>query len=149
MCILPAQQAAASAARLLSAQARQQLALSALAGVPIAQLAAENQVSRKFVYQQLDKAHQGVQLAFEQPQPPEDLRFWLPVTRSWLQQLVLGLVLVCHSSFRGVGELLADVFDYPVSAGSVHNILAGVVAKAEPLNSQQDLSAIRIGALDE
>src|SRR4051794_14723266 len=141
MCILPTQQANAIPARLLPAQARQQLALSALAGVPIAQLAAENQVSRKFVYQQRDKAHQGIQLAFDPPQTPEDLLFWLPVTRQWLQQLVLGLVLVCHSSFRGVGELLADVFDYPISVGSVHNILAGAVAKAEPLNSQQDLSA--------
>jgi hypothetical protein len=149
MCILPAQQPHASAARQLSAQSRQQLALDAIAGVPITQLAAENHVSRKFVYQQLDKAHQGLQLAFDPPQPPEDLLFWLPVTKTWLQQLVLGLVLVCHSSLRCVGELLADAFDYPISLGSVHNILAGAVAKAGPLNLEQDLSAIRIGVLDE
>src|SRR5262249_36543915 len=149
MCILPAQQPHASAARLLSAQARQQLALDALAGVAVTQLAAQNQVSRKFVYQQLDKAHQGLQLAFDPPPPPEGLLFWLPVTRSWLQQLVLGLALVCHSSFRCVGELLADVFDYPVSVGTVHNILAGAVAKADRLNQQQGLSAVRIGAHDE
>jgi hypothetical protein len=149
MCILPAQQPHASQARLLSAQARQQLALDALAGVPVSQLAQQNQVSRKFVYQQLDKAHQGLQLAFDPPQPPEGLLFWLPVTRPWLQQLVLGLVLVCHSSCRCVGELLADVFDYPVSVGTVHNILAGAVAEADRLNQQQGLSAIRIGVLDE
>jgi hypothetical protein len=149
MCILPPDAPHASAAAALPGQARQRLALSALAGVPISQLALENHVSRKFVYQQLDRAHRGLDLAFDPPAPPEDLLFWLPVTKPWLRQLVLGLVLVCHSSFRGVGELLQDVFDYPISLGTVHNILAQAVAKAEPLNGQQDLKAIRIGAHDE
>jgi len=149
MCILPTEQADVSPARLLPAQVRQHLALSALAGVPISQLAADHHVSRKFVYHQLDKAHQGLTLAFSPPAPPEDLLFWLPVTRPWLQQLVLGLVLVCHSSLRGAGELLADLFDYPISVGSVHNILAQAVARAESLNQQQGLSAVRIGAHDE
>jgi hypothetical protein len=149
MCILPAQQPHDSPARQMPAQARQQLALSALAGVPIAQLAADNHVSRKFVYQQLDKAQQGLTQAFDPQTPPEDLLFWLPVTRPWLQQFVLGLVLVCHSSFRSAGELLGDLFDYPLSVGTVHNILAQAVVTAAPLNQQQPLSAVRIGAHDE
>src|SRR5437773_1632702 len=101
MCILPLDSPQASAAA-LPGLARQQLALAALSGVPISQLAADNLVSRKFIYQQLDKAHQGIDLAFDPPASPEDLLFWLPVSRPWLRQLVLGLALICHSSFRGV-----------------------------------------------
>jgi len=66
-----------------------------------------------------------------------------------LRQLVLGLTLSCHSSLRGVHELLADLFDYPLSLGSIHNILHQAVANARAHNAQQDLAAIRVGAHDE
>ena len=103
--------------------ARQQLALEGLAGQPITALAAQHQVSRKFVYQQLHQAHEALDRAFAPPPEQPQLLFWLPVTKPWLHQLVLGLTLVCHSSLRGVTELLADLFDYPVALGTVHNIL--------------------------
>jgi hypothetical protein len=149
LCILPTEQTPVCPAARLDQQARLQLALDALSGVPVAHLAADNLVSRKFVYQQLDRAHQGLDLAFDPPDEPDDLLFWLPVTKSWLRQLVLGLVLVCHSSYRGVGELLRDLFDQPLSIGSVHNILQQAMARAEPINDSADLSAVRIGAHDE
>jgi len=149
MCILSPNQPQASRAASLAGPARQQLALDALAGVPISQIAADNDVSRKFVYRQLHRAHQGLDLAFDPPQSPQDLLFWLPVTRPWLRQLVLGLVLTCHSSLRGVRELLCDLFDYPVALGTVHNILGQAVARAGAINARQDLSAVRIGAHDE
>jgi hypothetical protein len=136
-------------AALLSASDRLQLALDALAGRPISQLADENLVSRKFVYRQLDRAQQGLAMAFEPPDEPDGLLFWLPVTKPWLRQLVLGLVLICHSSHRGVIELLSDLFDQPLSIGSVHNILQQAIERAGPINDAQDLSAVRIGALDE
>src|SRR5262245_5689373 len=149
MCILPPQPSHVCPARSLAPRARRQLALDALAGAPISRLAADNLVSRKFVYQQLHRAEQGLQLAFDPPDQPADLLFWLPVTRPWLRQLVLALVLVCHSSYRGVREILDDLFDHPISVGSVANILSETVATAESINQQQDLSAIRIAALDE
>jgi hypothetical protein len=136
-------------AALLGGSARLQLALDALAGRPISQLADENLVSRKFVYQQLDRAAAGLRMAFQPPDDPDGLLFWLPVTKPWLRQLVLGLVLVCHSSYRGVTELLADLFDHPISIGTVHNILFQAVELAEAINLTQDLSAVRIGAHDE
>jgi hypothetical protein len=137
-------------ARLLPTPTRQQLALDALAGQPISTLANQNHVSRKFVYQQLHYAHDAIDHAFNPPDTdPPQLLFWLPVTKPWLRQLVLGLTLVCHSSFRGVTELLDDLFDYPLSLGSVHNILHQAVGTARRLNAQQDLAAVRIGAHDE
>src|ERR1700730_7263646 len=104
MCILPSptpavpDPVAAAPARPLPAHARQQLALDALAGQPITQLADQHQVSRKFVYQQLHHAHDALDQAFAPPSAEEPtVLFWLPVTKPWLRQLVLGLVLICHS----------------------------------------------------
>jgi hypothetical protein len=137
-------------ARMLPTTTRQQMALQALAGQPITALADHHQVSRKFVYQQLHHAHDAIDQAFDTtPTDPPQLLFWLPVTKPWLRQLVLGLTLICHSSFRGVIELLDDLFDYPLSLGSVHNILHQAVATARRHNAQQDLGAVRIGAHDE
>jgi hypothetical protein len=137
-------------APLLTPTTRQQLALDALAGQPITTLANQQQVSRKFVYQQLHHAHDALDHAFQSPAPDEPaLLFWLPVTKPWLRQLVLGLTLICHSSLRGVCELLRDLFDYSLSLGTVHNILRQAIVNAGQINAQQDLAAIRIGAHDE
>ncbi len=75
--------------------------------------------------------------------------FYLPVTEAWLNQLVLCLVLVCHSSFRGVVRLLEDLFDMPVSVGTVHNRLAAAAGCAALINAAQDLSPVRVGLHDE
>lgn len=141
---------ATAAARLLPTQTRQQLALDALAGQPVTELAAQKQVSRKFVYQQLQQAHDALDHAFNpSDDEPGQLLFWLPVTKPWLRQLVLGLTLICHSSLRGVTELLADLLDYPLSVGTVHNILHQAVTDARSVTARQDLAAVRIGAHDE
>src|SRR5262249_24703289 len=79
----------------------------------------------------------------------DEVLFHLPITKQWLQQLTLGLVLICHSSLRGVVELLGDLFDYRMSLGSVFNILQAAVASARQVNEAQDLSRIRVGAHDE
>jgi hypothetical protein len=129
---------------------RQQLAVEALAGQPVSALAREHQVSRQFVYRQAQHAHDALDQAFTPtPADPHAVLFTVPVTKDWLQQLVLGLVLLCHSSLRGVTELLADLFDYPLSLGSVHNIVRQAVASARGLNDRDDLSGIHVGAHDE
>jgi hypothetical protein len=129
---------------------RQHLALHALAGQPITALADQHQVSRQFVYQQTAKAQQALDQAFAPPAPPaEEVLFYLPVTRAWLKQLMLGLTLLCHSSFRGVVELLRDRFDFPVSLGTVHNVLRAAVAAARRHNAAQDLSGVGLGVHDE
>ena len=152
MCILPSATPTVppTPAHLLPLQARQQLARQALAGHAITDLAEQYHVSRKFVYQQLNHAHDALNQAFAPPtEPASEVLFWLPVTKPWLQQLVLGLTLICHSSLRGVTELLADVFDHPIALGSVHNILRQAVARARDVNHHADLSRIRVGAHDE
>ena len=75
-------------AHALPPAARQQLALDALTGDPITELALDHDVSRKFVYQQAHKAEHALTQAFLPPPPTEDaVLFYLPVTEVWLQRL--------------------------------------------------------------
>jgi hypothetical protein len=154
MCILPNATAAGSAARspahALPASARQQLALDALTGCPITELARGHDVSRKFVYQQADKAEQALTEAFA-PAPPTEgaVLFYLPVTEAWLRRLILALLLICHSSYRGVYELLRDLFHCTRSLGYLHALARAAMSRARALNQQDELSAVRIGAHDE
>jgi hypothetical protein len=126
------------------------LAVDALAGSqPIARLADAHDVSRKFVYQQADKAQQALDQAFTPRPTDQDVLFYLPVTKALLRQLVLGLVLICHSSFRGVVVFLRDLLDYRLSLGTVANIVAAAVGRARRHNQEQELSGVRIGVHDE
>ena len=130
---------------------RRQLALEALAGAEtVSRLAGQHTVSRKFVYRQAAKANEALEAAFSPADcGDEKVLFYLPVTKAWLRQLILGLTLICHSSLRGVVELFGDVFNCRISVGTVHNVLQAVVAQARSYNEQQDLSGVRIGAHDE
>jgi hypothetical protein len=130
---------------------RQGLALHALAGTEtISRLAAQHEVSRKFIYQQVGSAKEALQEAFAAEETVTDrVLFYLPVTKQWLEQAILGLTLICHSSVRGVSEFCRDLLDWPVSIGKVDNVLQQAVERARPYNRQQDLSAVRIGAHDE
>jgi hypothetical protein len=136
----------------LTSPQRQRLALDALTGpTPISQLAQQHQVSRKFIYHQAHKAQQALDDAFT-PEPParnDRVLFYLPVTQAWIRQFVLALILIGHSSLRGVTELLRDLFDYHLSVGTAHNIVEQAVATARQINDRQDLSRVRIGADDE
>ena len=137
-------------AQKLLPQERRDLGIQVLAGAqPVSDLAREHEVSRKFLYQQAHIAQEALDQAFASLSKLDDVLFELPVTKAWLQQLVLGLVLSCHSSTRGVVELLRDVFDYQISVGAVHNIVHIAVSDAQRINQQYDLSPIRIGLLDE
>jgi hypothetical protein len=138
-------------AKRLKAEQRQELAVQGLAGFfTITQLAADFQVSRKFVYAQVNRAQEALDQAFP-PTPAADnqVLFYIPVTQRWLRQVVLALLLICHSSYRGVIEFLSTCFDCSLSLGSIHNIVCAAVAKARQANDQVPLDQVHIGLLDE
>src|SRR4051794_1983920 len=111
-------------AKRLQPQQRLGLAIQVLAGMgSVSALARRHDLSRKFLYQQVHTAAGALDRAFAPSSTLDDALFYLPVTKAWLQQLVVALVLICHSSYRGVAELLSDLFDYPMSLGTVHNIV--------------------------
>ena len=77
----------------LAPQQRQGLAIQVLAGTEtVSELARQHEVSRKFLYQQVHTAEKALSEAFAPSSRPDDVLFYLPVTKAWLRQLVLGLV---------------------------------------------------------
>lgn len=85
-------------------QLNQKISLQGLARTePLSQLAKRNQVSRRFVYRQMAKGRDALDQAFNSRESEQQVLFWIPVTKSWLRQVVL--VLVCAVIVR-LGELL-------------------------------------------
>jgi hypothetical protein len=140
-----------SAAARLGPVERADLSVRALAGgASVTRLAERHDVSRKFVYQQKAKASEALQQAFTSPPHAQKVLLHLPVTKDWLRQFVLAQVLIGHTSYRGVTEILEAVFDYRgLSIASIHNIIQDAVHAARRINHAQDLSGIRVGAHDE
>lgn len=147
---LPHNFKASFSARTLNSNQRRDIAIQALGGkTPISQVADIHSVSRKFVYQQKEKALEGLSKVFDKKTSDDEVLFYIPVTKPWLRQFVLALILVAHCSYEGVIEILRDLFDFSISKGGVHNIAYSALEKAKIFNSQQELSRIKVGALDE
>ena len=139
-----------SVAASLSPNARQKLGIEMVAkSKPVSQLAAEHQVSRKFVYQQGQKAKAALDEIFDPQACDDEVQFNLPITKTWLNQLILSLVLICHSSYRGVIELFRDLLDISISIGTIKNRMESAAASALKINQAQDLSGIKVGLHDE
>ena len=129
---------------------RKDLAIQALAqSATISDLAARHGVSRKFVYQQTHKAVAALDDAFLSATPDDEVLFEVAVTKAWLHQVIVGLTLICRSSYRGVVEFLRDLLGLPVSVGCVHDVLQAATREASAINQDQDLSSIRVGLHDE
>ena len=134
----------------LGPEQRQQLAVQALAGAtPITELADQAEVSRRFVYRQQTIARDALNDAFDPPPANDAVMFQLPVTKHWIHQFVLGLVLIGHCPLRGVVEICRDLLDYDISLGTVHNLIQKVVAPARAITAKEDISQIHVGAHDE
>ena len=140
----------ASIAASLPPEHRKNLAIKVLTNnEPIIHLAAREKVSRKFLYQQKRKANLALNQAFTPIRSNQEVLFYLPVTKTWLKQLILALILICHSSYRGVKELLRDLFDTPISIASIHNLVRSQAIKAKQINDLEDLSSVQSGLHDE
>ncbi len=139
-----------SIAASLAPEHRKNLAIKVLTkNEPLTDLAAREKVSRKFLYQQKSKANIALNQAFTPISSNPDVLFYLPVTKTWLKQLILALILICHCSYRGVKELLRDLFDTQISLGSIHNLVHSTAIIAQQINQKQDLSSVQVGLHDE
>jgi hypothetical protein len=138
-------------AQAMGPEARQALALQALGGtVTITALAEQADVSRKFVYQQIDIAEQALEQAFATPaDDDDDILFQLPVTKKWLRMNVVSLLLNCRSCYRGVINHFHDCLGRHVSLGTIHNIVHQAVPMARAVTVEQTLDAIDNSLLDE
>lgn len=138
------------AAHSLGSAQRQEIAIQSLEGkVPISHMADSYSVSRKFVYEQQEKALGAISQAFEEKANDDSVLFHLPITKQWIDQFVLAQILIGHCSYDGVIEIFRDLFDYSISKGTVHNIAYTNLEKCSEINRQQDLSRIKVSAHDE
>ena len=127
---------------------RKQLGLSAAASKEtITGLANRNGVCRKTVRKARDKTLTAVDNAFSQKQ--SDVLFHLPVSKKWIESLVLGLMLITRASYRSIKTLLNDIFDSPISLGKIHNIFRAAADTASEINNSIDLSNIDNLCADE
>ena len=139
-----------SAAARLPESERKDLAVLALArSATVSDLAVQHGVSRKFVYQQTHKAEAALDEAFTAAVPKDAVLFELTVSKPWLRQVIVGLALICHSSYRGIVAFLRDLLGVAISVGTVHDVLQSATRQAGVINQQQDLSGIRVGLHDE
>jgi len=103
---------------------RKDLAIQALAGSgTVSDLAARHGVGRKFVYQQTHKARAALDDTFSSATPDAEVLSELAVTKAWLHQVIVGLPLICRSSYRGVVEFMRDLLGLSISVGTVHHVL--------------------------
>ncbi len=87
--------------------------------------------------------------AFPSATPDDEVLFELAVTKAWLRQVIVGLTLICRSSYRGVVEFLRDLLDLSISVGAIHRVIQSATRQADIINREQDLSGIRVGLHDE
>jgi hypothetical protein len=129
---------------------RKDLAVQALArSATVSDLSARHGVSRKFVYQQANKARCALDDAFISAATDDTVLFEIPVTKRWLRQVIVALALTCRGSYLGILEFMRDVLGWSISIGTVHNVLHAAAEQARVINGAQDLSRIRTGLHDE
>ena len=99
----------------------------------ITELADEYKTSRKFVRQQGRKAQAAIDNVFHLEKAGNDGIYYLPVTKTWIAQLVLELMFLGHASYRNIVMMLKDLLDYDISLGSIHNIFVTPSKKRDKL----------------
>ena len=139
--MIPAQQ--------LNATQRQGLALAVLQRYePLTKVAKQFQVSRKFLYALEGKAYQALEEGFSKAEDDQPL-FWLPVSKSWLRQFILCLVMHGRASYRGVMKSMMDLLDLKVSLGTIANVVSDTIRQVGHIHAGEDLSQVKKGAHDE
>jgi len=113
----------------------------------ITEISKNFECSRTTVHEQKNRALQAAANAFEDAD--DETLFTIRVTKSFINQMVVGLFCISGSSYRGVMFFLESIFDYPISLGSVFNILDAAADKAASVNGAYELSSIKSSAADE
>ena len=138
-------------AKQMTNQQKKRCALQAMNNdATVTKIAKQHKVSRKFVNFQKSKATAAIDQAFGETAFDEDkVLYHLPVTKAWIKQLALCLMLHGRASFRGIRQIMKDALDYDISPSSVHNITADAKQSAAHINMNQDLSSVKLAAHDE
>ena len=138
-------------AQQMTNQQRERCALQVLNNkATVTEIAERYQVSRQFISSQKSKAVSAIEKEFSDVATGKEKTLChLPVTKSWIEQFTLCLMLHGRTPFRGIQQIIHDVLDYEISPASVHNISVTAKHCAAQINATQDLSSVTLSAHDE
>ena len=102
-------------------------------------------VSRKFARSQRDAA---VRLVEEDALRHGRVRV-VVVDDAFVERFIVAAALSCNCPFRGIMELLEEMFGFAPSIGTIHNICRKAAAAAAVLNAGETLEKVRHTAVDE
>jgi hypothetical protein len=132
----------------IPSQTKLEIGLQAISrNQPIIDIAQQYDCSRTTVYKQQEKIIQAANKAYESEN--NEILYYIPVTKEFIQKIVVGLFLICKSGYRDIMFFLKDIINYDLSLGSVFNTLDEFADKAILLNQSYDLSKITVSAADE
>ena len=140
------------AAKLISNDERKNIGLQSISNLQtITEIAASQNVSRKFVYQQKNKICSAADAAFAEHETcaGEQVLFWLPVTKSWLHQFIIVLIFDCRATFRCVIKAAMSLLDYVISIGTIFNVMKSVSVDFQNIHEKEDLSSVKLGTNDK
>jgi len=119
-----------SQAKSLTSEQRKQIALQVVSNnYTVIQMAEQYQISRKFIRQQKNKAIAAIHIKFKAQTEPS--LFYLTVTKSWINQTALTLMLTCKASYRNIKACMETLFNYDISVGTVFNIAQKAITAAK------------------
>ena len=133
----------------LSPEQQQSIARQAISTGNITHIAQKHQVSRNTVYAQRHRALSALDDEFLSSEPDEKILFYLPVTKAFLYQMVVGLLMICKASYRDCLLFLRDVFDTKLGLGTIYNIHEAACQTALSLNTSDSLELIKQSTSDE
>jgi len=139
----------ASQAKVMNSEQRKNIALKIITNnSTVTQISKQYKISRKFINQQTSKAIGAIDIKFASTDSEPPL-LYVPVTKAWINQTVLTLMLTCKASYRNVKTCLETLLNYNISVGSIFTIAQNAIEVAKKINVQQDLSNIAEPAIDE
>ncbi len=133
--------------RSLSREKQQTIAFDVLSTQTVTETARKHQVTRHTVYSHQEKATKAINDAYSPADA--DVLFYLPVTKQFIAQIIVALLVICKASYRDSMQFIKDCFDYSVSLGHVCNTLDDANIHALIINDGYDLSPIKRAASDE
>ena len=135
--------------RRLSPECKKDIGLQAISDSNVTRVAELNKVCRNTVYTQKRRVEEAVNDAFPESGQNEQVLFNIPVTRDFLHQIVVGILLICKASYRDAQLFLHDLFDTEISIGNIFNIHDAACHKAATINISYRLESIKQSASDE
>jgi hypothetical protein len=87
--------------------------------------------------------------AFISAAADDKVPFEIQVTKRWLRQAIVALVLLCRRSYLGIIEFLRDLLGVSISVVTLDKVVRAAARQADVIDRDRDLPGIRVGLHDE